>query len=225
MSDNDAWHGASHPALSPPCGLAETPDVAQERATNLLGAVRRNDPHGVARFRAHHPGFADGAPDPARIGGLELSDAQLVVAHEFGFPDWASLEEHIDYVCERAAEKTGQWYVLMFNDERTPMEFARSLLQMVFHMEADKAYRIMRDTHHYGIAICAVCDRHEDAAAKVTAATNLARQHGHPLELRYAWGDATAVPSAKGVIFNWLARLDKRIWKALWEGTGIAAAK
>ena len=82
------------------------------------------------------------------------------------------------------------------------------------------------NTHHHGIAVCAVYDRHEDAVAKIETARNLVREHGHPLELRVACGDAALgpmAPIAKAMTVNWLRKLDRRIWTALWEGTGIGA--
>src|SRR5262249_2293266 len=58
------------------------------------------------------------------------------------------------------------WLVLMFNDDATPMAFVEHLLQQVFQRNEEEANRIMLDTHHHGIAVCAVYDRHEDAEAK-----------------------------------------------------------
>src|SRR4029077_8766478 len=40
------------------------------------------------------------------------------------------------------------------------------------------------------VGVCGVYDRLEDAEAKVAEAGAFARQHGHPLELTYAYGDA-----------------------------------
>ena len=70
------------------------------------------------------------------------------------------------------------------------MEFVVYLLKHIFQKSDDEAHEIMLDTHHHGAGVCAVYDRLNDAEAKVAEARALARQHGHPLELTYAFGDA-----------------------------------
>jgi len=170
--------------------LPEKPELAQERkrAKDLFKAVCSNDGDAIARFRSHHPRFADLTPDALRAAKVKLSDAQWVIAREYGFPSWPSLKAHIQQVSGRAG--TAPHSVLMCNDEATPMAFVVYLLQHVFEKSEDDAHEIMLDTHHHGVGVCGVYDRREDAEAKVAEAKALARQHGHPLELTYAYGDA-----------------------------------
>ena len=132
-----------------------------------------------------------------------------------------------------------KWYVLVFDDDKTPMEFVVYLLGKVFQKGANDAEHTMLDTHHNGIAICAAYDRREDAVAKIGEASSLAREHRHPLQVRCAFGDAGLgaatlvfhlVPSdwtsdmppgasrTKASIFNWLMRIDDLVWKAFWQG-------
>jgi ankyrin repeat protein len=60
-------------------------DLAQLRtqAKELLQAAQANAPEAVARFRAHHPRFPITSP--------KLTDAQLVLAREVGYPSWPKL--------------------------------------------------------------------------------------------------------------------------------------
>ena len=172
--------------------LPEKPDLAQERkrAKDLLKALRSHEGDAIARFRSHHPRFADLTPDAFHAADVKLSDAQWVIAREYGFPSWPSLRAHIEQVSGRAGDETAPHTVLMWNDDATPMDFVVHLLQVVFLKTADNARQIMLDTHNHGVGVCAVYDRLDDAEAKVAQAKDLARQHGHPLELTYAYGDA-----------------------------------
>jgi ATP-dependent Clp protease adapter protein ClpS len=115
----------------------------------------------------------------------------------------------------------GIWCVLVFNDDATPMDFVAYLLRQVFQKDADEARRIVLGTHHDGITICAVYNQREDAVAKVAEASSLAREHGHPVLLRYAAGDVVLEPMvSRGnmTILRWLKGIDKQVWKAFWQG-------
>jgi ATP-dependent Clp protease adapter protein ClpS len=170
----------------------ENPDLAQERkrAKELLKALRGGDDNAIARFRSHNPRFAELTQDALRAAQVKLSDAQWVIAREYGFSSWQSLKAHIEQVSGRAARATTPHSVLIWNDDATPMEFVVHLLKVVFLKTADHARQIMLDTHNHGVGVCAVYDRLDEAEAKVAQAVALARQHGHPLELTYAYGDA-----------------------------------
>jgi ATP-dependent Clp protease adaptor protein ClpS len=128
------------------------------------------------------------------------------------------LEAHTKWKEDSISE--GIRCVLVFNDDAIPMAFVVYLLRHVFQKDADEARRIMLGAHRDGIAICAVYSRREDAVSKVAEASSLAREHGHPLMLRYCWGDAVApvLSRAKMAVFNWLKRMDKVVWKAFWQG-------
>jgi ATP-dependent Clp protease adapter protein ClpS len=171
----------------------ENPDLAQERkrAKELLKALRSDDDNAIARFRSHHPRFAELTQNALRAAHVKLNDAQWVIAREYGFFSWQSLKAHIERVSGRAARATTPHSVLIWNDNATPMEFVVHLLKVVFLKTADHARQIMLDTHNHGVGVCAVYDRLDEAEAKVAQARDLARQHGHPLELTYAYGDAT----------------------------------
>jgi ATP-dependent Clp protease adapter protein ClpS len=176
--------------------LPEKPDLAQERkrAKDLLKAFRTNDRNAIARFRSHHPRFADVRPDALRAAEVKLSDAQWVIAREYGFPSWPSLKAHIEQVSGRAGGGTASHTVLLWNDDATPMAFVVYLLKHVFQKSEEEADQITLDVHTHGVDVCAVYDRLEDAEARIDEAKALIRQHGHPLELTLA--------RAKAVQFN-----------------------
>ena len=79
-------------------GLPERPhlDVPKREARELLDDWRKRDPDALERIRGRHPRFRD-ADDPAAPGAaFRLSDAQLVIAREYGFTNWAQLKQRID---------------------------------------------------------------------------------------------------------------------------------
>jgi ATP-dependent Clp protease adapter protein ClpS len=172
--------------------LPQKPDLAQERkrAKDLFKALRTGDGEAIARFRSHHPSFADSAPHALRGAHVQLSDAQWVIAREYGFPSWPSLKAYIEQVAGRAENGTAPYSILMWNDDATPMEFVVHVLKDIFQKSDEEAVQIVLDTDQNGVGVCAVYKRLDDAEAKVTEARNLARRHGHPLELTYAFGDA-----------------------------------
>jgi len=68
--------------------LPDRPDLEQQRklAKELLRAFRGGDPEAVARVRAE-------LPDKRAIS---LTDAQFVLAREYGFASWRELRDHIE---------------------------------------------------------------------------------------------------------------------------------
>jgi ATP-dependent Clp protease adaptor protein ClpS len=70
--------------------------------------------------------------------------------------------------------------VILLNDDYTPREFVVAVLQAVFRMTADQAYRVMMTAHRKGSCVVAVFTR-EVAETKATEATELGRREGYPL--------------------------------------------
>lgn len=79
-------------------GLPERPhlDVPKREARELLKAWRAGSPEALDRIRHRHPKFREA--DHAAIAAAKflLSDAQLVLAREYGFSNWAELKERIN---------------------------------------------------------------------------------------------------------------------------------
>ncbi len=78
--------------------LPSKPNLAhlKYQAKDLLGGHARRDLAAAQRIREFHPRFA-GATDAEIFNAhLRLSDAQLAIARESGFPSWARLKRHIE---------------------------------------------------------------------------------------------------------------------------------
>ncbi|MEW6156114.1 MAG: ankyrin repeat domain-containing protein [Verrucomicrobiota bacterium] len=71
-------------------------DVPKREARALLKAWQTRSPQALDRIARRHPGFQDADPAAIASGKFLLSDAQLVVAREYGFSHWAELKERIN---------------------------------------------------------------------------------------------------------------------------------
>ena len=76
--------------------LPASPDPEQQRkrAKDLLKALRAGAAEAIARFRYSHPRLAH-RPDAELAAAAKLSDAQWVVAREYGFASWPRLQAHL----------------------------------------------------------------------------------------------------------------------------------
>ena len=66
------------------------------QANELHRAHRDRDLSAAGRIAAHHPERKGWPPDAVLDQPLALADAQLVVAREYGFRNWAELKERIE---------------------------------------------------------------------------------------------------------------------------------
>ena len=69
----------------------------QIQAKELAKQVKGAEPEALDRLRRHAPRFAD-LQDSAIAATAQLSDAQLVIAREYGFESWPKLHAHLDKV-------------------------------------------------------------------------------------------------------------------------------
>src|SRR5438045_2784150 len=111
-----------------PNSLPSRPSLEQlkRQAKDLLKSLKGGTPQAVERFRVSHPRCAGASEFEIRASRLSLSDAQLVVAREYGFASWPKLKEHV---------------LLESGD---PLE----LLQKAFHAEDAPLSRKLLDRHH-----------------------------------------------------------------------------
>jgi ankyrin repeat protein len=68
-------------------------DQLKLQAKELRRAHAAGDPSAAERVLAQHPGRRDRSAVNAR---LTVTDAQLVIAREYGFPSWAKLKHHVE---------------------------------------------------------------------------------------------------------------------------------
>lgn len=78
-------------------GLPQRPhiEVPKRQARELLADWRARQPDALDRIRRRHPRFADAGDDAVAAGRFRLSDAQLVIAREYGLAHWTELKQRI----------------------------------------------------------------------------------------------------------------------------------
>jgi hypothetical protein len=78
-------------------GLPKQPhlDVPKREARELLTQWRQGDPAARERVRHRHPKFKEPLAGSISPETFKLSDAQLVIAREYGFSHWTALKQRI----------------------------------------------------------------------------------------------------------------------------------
>ena len=78
-------------------GLPERPhiDVPKREARELLDLWRHGNRDAFGRIRRRHPKFEDADDTRLAEGPFRLSDAQLVIAREYGLAHWTELKQRI----------------------------------------------------------------------------------------------------------------------------------
>jgi len=71
-------------------------DHLKHQAKDLLKDHAARDLGAAQRIREFHPRFAGAVDDEIFAAPLKLSDAQLTIARESGFPSWPRLKRHIE---------------------------------------------------------------------------------------------------------------------------------
>jgi hypothetical protein len=79
-----------------PLPLHPNLDHLKFQAKDLLRAHASSDPQVAQRIREFHPRFQRSTDTSTFAAKLRLSDAQLTIARERGFPSWARLKKHIE---------------------------------------------------------------------------------------------------------------------------------
>ena len=81
---------------------------------------------------------------------------------------------------KKKLKKPSLYKVVMLNDDYTPMDFVVYLLKTFFHMNTDKASKIMLEVHNKGAGICGVFTL-EIAETKILKVIDTSRMNGFPL--------------------------------------------
>jgi hypothetical protein len=78
-------------------GLPQKPhiDVPRREARELLDAWKKGEHDALDRIHRRHPKFKHATDDGVAAASFRLSDAQLVIAREYGFANWTALKQRI----------------------------------------------------------------------------------------------------------------------------------
>jgi len=78
--------------------LPEKPNLShlKHQAKDLLKSHAARETDAAQRIREFHPRFGHAADAEIFAATLSLSDAQLAIAREYGYPSWPRLKRHID---------------------------------------------------------------------------------------------------------------------------------
>jgi ATP-dependent Clp protease adaptor protein ClpS len=79
--------------------------------------------------------------------------------------------------------KPSKYKVIVFNDDKTPVDFVIAMLIKIFHHSPTSAENITLKIHNEGSGVAGIYS-YEIAEQKVVEATALAREHGFPLILK-----------------------------------------
>jgi len=84
--------------------LPSRPNLEQlkNQAKDLLKSCRNANADALARVRAQHPDCSNAAG--IHTAKLSLSDAQLVIAREYGFASWPRLKDHVESLLLETAD-------------------------------------------------------------------------------------------------------------------------
>jgi hypothetical protein len=88
----------------PPRGLPGNANLEQLKkgAKSFQRAVRAGDAGAAEVVREFHPRLPDAQPGSPELNGFARSDAQLVIARQFGFASWPTLKAHLELVARYA---------------------------------------------------------------------------------------------------------------------------
>src|SRR2546421_6126058 len=91
-------------AFVPPRGLPGNANLEQLKkgAKSFQRAVRAGDAGAAEVVREFHPRLPDAQPGSPELTGFTRTDAQLVIARQFGFSSWPKLRAHLELVAPYA---------------------------------------------------------------------------------------------------------------------------
>lgn len=96
----------------------------RKQAKRLLAAVRAGDPGARNRLAAIHPRYVAGLP--ADTSAISLSDAQLVIAREYGFASWTRWKQYVEFTSLDPQSRINAFLMSACSDGP---EFARRMLE------------------------------------------------------------------------------------------------
>jgi ankyrin repeat protein len=160
--------------MPPIVDLPAVPNLEQQRkrAKDLLKALRAGDAEALVRVRRSHPRLA-GSRSQTIVADAQLTDAQWVIAREYGFASWARLKAHIEALAGKTERRRP-----FENDLQYYRDRAAGMLSVLATGEQN-AIRLVRVFHpHY--AAVAESDIRDARLTQADAELILAREHGFP---------------------------------------------
>src|SRR5246500_5504127 len=115
-------------AFVPPRGLPGNANLEQLKngSKSFQRAVRAGDAGAAEVVREFHPRLPEAQPGSPELNGVRRTDAQLVIARQFGFSSWPKLKAHLELVARYARSPHEQPVGGPLTDERTIVdEFLR----------------------------------------------------------------------------------------------------
>jgi len=99
--------------------LPARPNLEQlkTQAKDLLKLLKAGDPVARQRIQENHPHPAKIATAELRTDSVTLSDAQLVIAREYGFASWPKLKEHVESFLGETGEPLEQLKQAFHNND------------------------------------------------------------------------------------------------------------
>ena len=95
-------------------------------------------------------------------------------------PAWPDIDTGFEFVYDESAELDPPHDVFIHNDDDTPFDFVIVVLERIFELPPDDAYRVTLTAHESGQALVARLPL-EEAKYRVYRAHQTARAWGYPL--------------------------------------------
>lgn len=134
------------------------------RAKSTLKRLKSEDSSILDRVKKYHPKFKNYQPKDILAENFSLRDAQLVIAREYGFDNWAELKAHIETVNDSKKDvvrKSGPGLVLLAHARKNKRE-------KVFEIINDNPELIaFTDYHGNTPLMCAVEKKHQELAVEL----------------------------------------------------------
>lgn len=115
--------------------LPSRPNLEQlkNQAKDLLKSHKSADAESLKRIRENHPNYSNTAESEIRAADFSLSDAQLVIAREYGLASWPKLKEHVESLLLETADPVELFQRAFKTDDAV---FLRKLLERFPQMKA-----------------------------------------------------------------------------------------
>jgi len=177
-------------------------DHLKHQAKDLLSAHRVWNAGALARIRELHPKFAGQSDAEVQAAQFSLSDAQLVIAREYGFESWPKLKYHVETLA-RAHASAASPVIAPPPAPRGSVEYHEQLAKdLVAAYESGDAAAIQRLNVHYGRAFT-----HDDVRAEIWHSVYKVRQvKGRPG--CFVLADAQEFMARHAGFGNWTAFLN-----------------